>query len=154
MRLTIRGNYPADWPAIATRAKVEAAWRCVRCRHPFGQAPGLGALACDAHCDRMRCRAERIAQRGGQLNYTVHHLDGDKSNASWWNLLATCNSCHLSIQARVIVERPWLFDHAEWFVPYVCGFYASYYGGVAISRRDAERNPDAWLALNPTRSAG
>lgn len=55
---------------------------------------------------------------------TVHHLDLNPSNNVWWNLLPLCQRCHLSIQSRVILERPWLFEHSEWFKPYVAGYYA------------------------------
>lgn len=78
---------------------------------------------------------------------TVHHLDGDKANCRWWNLLALCQSCHLSIQGRVIPERPWLYEHSDWFRPYVAGFYASYYSGVEITRDEAETNLSRYLVL-------
>jgi hypothetical protein len=78
---------------------------------------------------------------------TVHHLTGEKSDNRWWNLLALCQSCHLTIQGRVIPERPWLLEHSAWFVPYVCGFYASYYGGQDITRSEADASPEKWLSL-------
>lgn len=55
---------------------------------------------------------------------TVHHLDGDKGNCEWWNLAALCQRCHLRIQAKVVMNRIWMFDHSEWFRPYVAGYYA------------------------------
>jgi hypothetical protein len=55
---------------------------------------------------------------------TVHHLDLDKSNCSWWNLAALCQRCHLRIQGKVIMERPWMFEHSTWFKPYAAGYYA------------------------------
>jgi hypothetical protein len=85
---------------------------------------------------------------------TVHHLDGDKGNVAWWNLLALCQVCHLIVQAKVVPERPWLFEHSDWFKPFVAGFYASHYAGVSISRGEAERELDRWLALGqPWREA-
>lgn len=150
MRLTIRGEYPADWPTIARRVKDDAGWRCVRCRHPFyrpADAPYVhGAAPCDALCDAARCPVQTRGRFEG-LSFTVHHLDGDKANCAWWNLLATCNACHLTVQARVIPERAWLLDHSPWFVPFVCGFYAHYYGGLAITRGQAEADPERWLEL-------
>ena len=94
--------YPADWPDIARRVKDEAGWRCVRCQHPHEPAAG--------YC------------------LTVHHLDGDKANCRWHNLAALCQRCHLSIQAKVIMERPWMWEHSEWFKPYVAGYYAARHG--------------------------
>lgn len=146
MRLEIRGEYPIDWAVIARATKEAAGWKCVRCRHDF--EPGSGrALACTTDCDRDRCRHPRIAERQGVHVLTVHHLDGDKGNCRWWNLLSLCNACHLSVQARVVVERAWLFPHSEWFIPYVCGFYAHFYAAMDISRAAAEADPGMWLAL-------
>lgn len=143
MRLAVRGTYPSDWPAVARRVKDEAGWRCVRCSHPFDPETGK-PLDCDG-CDLRRCRHGIIRGRRGVLNYGVHHLDGDKGNCRWWNLLALCNSCHLSVQARVIPERPYLFAHSPWFVPYVSGFFAWYYGGVEITPRQAALEAARWL---------
>lgn len=94
-----RGEYPEEWPDIARKIKDSAGWRCIRCDHPHG------------------------ADAGYML--TVHHLDGDKSNVQWWNLVALCQRCHLSVQARVVMPRFWMFDHSEWFIPYVAGYYAA-----------------------------
>jgi hypothetical protein len=58
------------------------------------------------------------------------------------------------VQARVIPERAWLLDHSPWFQPYVCGWYAHHYAGIAITRAQAEAHPDHWLALGqPWRAA-
>jgi hypothetical protein len=115
------GVYARDWKRIATATKEAAGWQCIRC----------GA----AH------------QSGRGTILTVHHLDGDKSNNAWWNLLALCQRCHLSIQARVIPERPWLLAHSPWFVPYVGGFYAAYYGSADVTRTNVEANPADFLRL-------
>ena len=93
-----KGPYPDNWEDIANRVKEEAGWRCVRCGHPHDPANGY--------------------------TLTVHHLDLDPSNNRWWNLAALCQRCHLSIQARVVMERTWMFEHSEWFKPYVAGYYA------------------------------
>ena len=92
------GEYPENWPEIAKKCKDDAGWRCVRCNHPH-----------DIEAGRM---------------LTVHHLDLNKSNCAWWNLAALCQACHLSIQGRVIMERPYMFEHSKWFRPYVAGYYA------------------------------
>jgi hypothetical protein len=146
MRLAVRGVYPPDWKAVSRRVRDEAGWRCVRCFHPFDRDIGK-PLACDI-CDLRRCRHQLITARPrGVFNYGVHHLDGDKGNCRWWNLLALDNACHLSVQARVIPERAWLFDHSLWFIPYVCGFYAHYFGSVEITREQAIAEPARWLAM-------
>ncbi len=117
-----RGRYPPNWPEIAARVKWEAGWRCVRCDHPHDPPAGR--------------------------TLTVHHLDGDRANSAWWNLLPLCQACHLSVQARVILEQPWLFEHSEWFKPYAAGWYAaSYEGNPEITRDEAEARMDELLAL-------
>lgn len=115
------GQYAPDWKQRATAVKEAAGWRCARCQHPHS--------------------------RDGWRILTVHHLDGDKGNNAWWNLLPLCQRCHLSVKARVMPERPFLFEHTAWFVPYVCGFYARYYAGVDITRAEADADPHRWLRL-------
>lgn len=98
MRQIDRGVYPADWKEIAARVKNEAGWRCVRCGHEHDPKAGY--------------------------TLTVHHLDANKANCDWWNLAALCQRCHLQIQSRVILARPWILPHSAWFKPYVAGYYA------------------------------
>jgi 5-methylcytosine-specific restriction endonuclease McrA len=92
------GEYPANWPEIARKIKDEAGWKCVRCGHPHDIEAGY--------------------------MLTVHHLDLNKGNVAWWNLAALCQRCHLRIQAKVEMERPYMFEHSEWFKPFVAGYYA------------------------------
>lgn len=146
--------YPIDWPEISLATREAAGWRCVRCRHPFDRAGH--PLRCDHECDQLRGRVWRPRLVGALtahdwyrpgLNYGVHHLDGDTRNCAWWNLPALCNSCHLTVQSRVIVERPYILAHSEWFIPYVCGWYAHYYGKLAITREEAIADPLRFLAM-------
>jgi len=95
-------DYPANWKEIADRTKEEAGWKCVRCGHPHDTKTGYVL--------------------------TVHHLDLNPSNCEWWNIPALCQRCHLHIQAKVVMERPWMFQHSEWFRPYVAGYYAHIMG--------------------------
>lgn len=116
------GDYTPDWPEIARSVKDAADWRCVRCRHPHEVETGYVL--------------------------TVHHLDMDKGNNRWWNLLALCQRCHLSIQARVDLRRPWvLAEHSVWFRLYVAGWYAWRYLGEDVTREEAEQRLDELLAL-------
>lgn len=91
------GEYPANWKEIANQVKEEAEWVCIRCGHSHDPEAG--------YC------------------LTVHHLDMNKANCYWWNLAALCQRCHLRIQAKVVVSRIWMFEHSEWFKPYVAGRY-------------------------------
>lgn len=115
-----RGEYPADWDAIAKAVKDEAGWRCVRCDHPH-------------------------SVRTGHV-LTVHHLDGDKGNCRWWNLAALCQRCHLKVQAKVRMEQTYLGAHSEWFRPYVAGYYAYTVLGEDLSRSEVMERMDELLA--------
>lgn len=92
------GEYPANWNEIAAQVKADAGWKCVRC----GELHDVGA----------------------GYTLTVHHIDLNKSNCEWWNLAALCQRCHLQIQHKVIIERAFMFEHSDWFKPYVAGYYA------------------------------
>ena len=137
MRLHICGSYTTDRATIHARVRAEAGNHCIRCHHPN---EGLKRRQpCTSRCDHPQDGKPRVL--------TVHHLDGDKANNAWWNLLALCQVCHLSVQGGVIPERPWLFEHSDWFQPYVAGFYAHYYGGQELSREAVEANLDHFLAF-------
>jgi len=125
MRRRGRGTYPPDWPKIAADVKYAAGWRCVRC----GQLHDPSAGYC----------------------LTVHHLDLDAGNCRWWNLLALCQRCHLSVQARVVLDRPWvMLPHRDWFKPYVAGWYAARYLGLDLDRAEVEARLDELLAVERT----
>ena len=83
-------SYPPDWSEIADRIKRAAHWRCEDCGHPHEPATGY--------------------------TLTVHHLDGDKANCSWRNLVALCQRCHLRIQATWRPGQLWLFDPPRWAI--------------------------------------
>lgn len=78
---------------------------------------------------------------------TVHHLDGDKKNCRWWNLVALDQRCHLRIQGRVILERAFILEHSDWFKEYAAGWYAFKYLGEEISREEARSRLDELLGL-------
>jgi len=111
------GKYPDNWTEISRQVKVEAEGQCVRCGHPHETKTGYVL--------------------------TVHHLDLNPANCAWWNLAALCQRCHLHIQAKVIMERVWMFEHSEWFKPYVAGYYASQNG--LPDDRDSVLNHVDWL---------
>lgn len=121
MRLHTRGEYPPDWERIADRCKLEAGYRCIRCGH-----------ADDVSTSHV---------------LTVHHLDGDKCNCAWWNCLALCQRCHLTIQGRVIPDITYFLEHSAWFQPYVAGFYAKKYLKLDLTREEAMARLDELLSL-------
>ena len=93
------GTYPPNWHEVARQVKAEAGGCCIRCGHAHSPADGY--------------------------TLTVHHLDMNPANCAWWNLVALCQRCHLTIQGRVVMERPWMLDHTPWFKAYVAGHYAA-----------------------------
>lgn len=126
MRQLFTGDYTPDWKVIAVAIKDEADWCCVRCKHPHEPATG--------YC------------------LTVHHLTGDKSNNAWWNTPALCQRCHLKIQSKVIMHRPWILPHSEWFKPYVAGYYA-YVHGRPTDREYVLTHIDELLELGQEKAA-
>lgn len=118
------GEYPPDWSEIANHVKEEAGWRCVRCGVPHGPPPNV---------------------------LTVHHLDGDKSNCAWWNLVALDQRCHLHIQHKVVMNQVWYFEHSDWFKPYVAGYVAAKMLGLDLDRETATRHADVLIALHQGR---
>lgn len=121
MGLAIQGVYPPNWAEIAKKVKDDADWKCIRCGHPHD------------------------VESGHVL--TVHHLNGDKSNCQWWNLLALCQRCHLQIQGRVDPEIPYFLEHSDWFKPYVAGFYVWKYQGRELTREQVEADLESLLRL-------
>jgi len=91
------GIYPPNWNEIAQAVKDAAGWKCIRCDHIHDIPAGF--------------------------MLTVHHLDLNPANCAWWNIPALCQKCHLTIQAKVVMERFWMFEHSEWFKPYVAAYY-------------------------------
>ena len=113
------GKYPANWDWIAEGVKDEAGWCCVRCWHDNEFSTGYVL--------------------------TVHHLDLNKSNCAWWNLAALCQRCHLKIQGKVHMGQGWMFEHSDWFKPYVAGYYA-HLAGLPEDREYVENHIEELLA--------
>ena len=115
-----RGEYPPDWLMIARRVKDEARWHCIRCGTSH------------AHPGRV---------------LTVHHWNGDKADCRWWNLMALCQGCHLSIQGRVNPDQVFAAEHTEWCKPYAAGLYAEKYLGEELTRFEVMNRLEELLAL-------
>jgi len=91
------GQYAEDQAAINAAVKAECGGKCERCGHPDDAATGY--------------------------LFTVHHLDGNKSNNARWNLAGLCQRCHLHIQGKVFLPQFYMFEHSDWFKPHVEGYY-------------------------------
>lgn len=158
-------GYPPEWHAeIKHAVRAAADHRCLRCGHPYRTgAHGKGEWTpCDEHCrhggpvrwsngsswQEYEGADETIAQfvEARWRILTVHHLDGDKANCMWWNLVALCQRCHLTIQGRVKLEREFIAEHSEWFKIYAAGWYAWKYEQRYVDRAEAEQRIDELLA--------
>ena len=161
-------------PPIKDLIRMQAENRCQRCLHPYtkGEHPvdenGESWSPCDERCRHggpFRFRGEisgklvRVYQLNVQMApgtkevhalwrvLTVHHLDEDKLNCRWWNLVALCQRCHLRMQRAVVMDRPYLYEHSEWFKPYAAGFYAWKYLGKELGRGETLERLPQLLAL-------
>ncbi|MCF6277684.1 MAG: HNH endonuclease, partial [Anaerolineales bacterium] len=119
-------DYPENWAEIARAVKDAADWKCVRCGHAHDPASGY--------------------------TLTVHHLDLNPANCAWWNIPALCQRCHLQIQNKVVMRRQWMFEHSEWFKPYVAGYYA-HRSGQPENKTYVLTHLDKLLALEKTWAA-
>ena len=139
----------------------------MRCGHPYQQGKhGRGEWSpCDERCthggpfglrglgDEWVTDGPLLQANTGATVYarwrilTVHHLDMNKANCRWWNLVALCQRCHLQIQGKVQMARVWPWEHSDWFKPYVAGYYASVYLGEELDRPTVEGRLDELLAF-------
>lgn len=87
---SIMNKYPPEWPFIARAIKHYAHWCCEHCHRP--------------HNPKM------------YYTLTVHHLDGDKANCTFNNLVALCQRCHLRIQATYYPGQAFMFGAPTWAV--------------------------------------
>lgn len=63
-----------------------------------------------------------------------------------------CQRDHLLIQRRVVMDRPWPWQHTGWFKPYAAAFYAHKYVGVDDpTREEVEARMDEFLAVGMDR---
>lgn len=79
---------------------------------------------------------------------TVHHFDMNPANCAWWNLLPLCARCHLSVQSRVDLDRPYVMaDHSAWAKPYLAGYFAWKYLDLTLSREEVEARLEELVGL-------
>jgi len=90
MSNTAANTYPPNWDDIARQIKDQAGWQCEHCGHTH--EPSTGHML------------------------TVHHLDMNKGNCDYTNLVALCQKCHLRIQATYVPGQLMLFQPYPWAV--------------------------------------
>ena len=149
-------GYPFVWhEEIKHAIRAAGGNRCARCHHPYmSGAHGNGQWSpCDEQCEHGGpTRLTMETTRSGVVEaewriLTVHHVNGDKADCRWWNLVPLCQRCHLNIQRRVDPDVPWPWPHTDWFAPYAAGFYAAKYLGEDLTRPEVEARLDELLAL-------
>lgn len=162
-------GYPRAWhKEIKTLVREQAGHRCVRCGHPYRVGEhGSGEWSpCDLHCSHpsgdyrwwdpleggwfVGTATHVRSHVGEQARWrilTVHHLNGNKLDCRWWNLVALCQRCHLEIQGRVRMDVAYWGEHSDWFKPYVAAYYAHRFLGEDLSREEAEARLEELLAL-------
>lgn len=112
--------YPDNWDQIASTVKLLAGDRCVKCGHPPEGAwkvfpdSGKGRAPCDDLCSHTNDDSQRVL--------TVHHLDMFPPNCAWWNLIALCQVCHLTVQARYHLHQYYLLDPPDWLKRHIEGW--------------------------------
>jgi hypothetical protein len=150
--------WPADGvitPAIKDLIREQAGQRCVRCGHPYrsGQHGSGEWSPCDEQCEHTGPTRALAVAHGHTLVeaqwriLTVHHLNGLKHDCRWWNLVALCQKCHLSVQGRVHMAQVYPHPHSEWFRPYAAAYYAWTYLDEELTREETMGRLDELLAL-------
>lgn len=163
-------------PGVKHLVREQAGHRCVRCGHPYRTGESNPEWSrCDTLCMHggpvevwaggqpmhAHSAAEvRRALRHGAGVYaryrvlTVHHLTGcwgrekeAKRDLRWWNLVAVCQRCHLTLQRKVDMHRVYPWEHSAWFKPYAAGWYAFAYLGLELTRPQVLERLDELLAL-------
>lgn len=72
-------KYPYEWSKISIEVRKKAKNTCELC----------GAKNYKPHW-----------KTGSKVILTVHHIDGDTKNNSYYNLIALCQRCHLRLDAQ------------------------------------------------------
>lgn len=99
--------YPMDWPEISARIREREGHRCKWCdvrNHEWGYRDDDGKfVACGRDGfphDYGRPPFWFGAHRIIEIVLTVAHLDHNEANCDWSNLVALCQKCHLSYDAK------------------------------------------------------
>lgn len=81
-------KYPKDWKEIVKREKIRAGNRCEMCGVPNGMIIGW---------DSTGQWFNKEFNSGTKVVLTVHHIDSDKTNNKYPNLLVVCQKHHLRL---------------------------------------------------------
>lgn len=149
-------DYPVAWhdrgdDGVGVKYLVRelAGDRCQRCCHPYTK--GMGEWSpCDEQCTHAAgalVRSMGFTTEAQWRILTVHHLNGVKADLRWWNLVALCQRCHLQVQRRVVMDRPWPWPHSPWFQLHAAAWYSLKYEGRELDRDEALEHLDNLLKM-------
>lgn len=85
IRPSERAKYPKNWKAISDAVKTEQGWQCV---------------GSDAYPDCRARHGHPHPETGSKVVLTTAHRDHDVLNMSRSNLVAWCQRCHLTHDAK------------------------------------------------------
>ncbi len=88
--MTKPNDYPPERPVISRAIKHLSLWHCEHCGHSDDRETGY--------------------------MLTIHHLNGNKRDCRYQNLVALCQRCHLRIQHAYIPVQMFMFDAPAWAV--------------------------------------
>src|SRR5277367_3457680 len=134
------GYPPEWHVTIKHQVREDAGNRCVRCLHPYEAGAGEWSACDRRCTHRGPLRYTRNPKLDGWTYLdpenliageitkhwqvearwrvlTVHHLTGcwgreadAKADCRWWNLVAVCQRCHLTLQRKVDMHRVWPWE--------------------------------------------
>ena len=107
-------DYPLDWADISLKVRRKAGFKCENCGHVDNALEG------------------RLL--------TVHHLDRNTKNNSYWNLAALCQRCHLSLQGKFRPGQLPLLDPPRWLARHISGLKGQAKTLAHQARKRAERS--------------
>ena len=81
-----RANYPSNWDEIANEIKMQAGWKCEKCK--------------------LQCRFPGDKFDTHKRTLTVAHINHIEMDCLPQNLVALCPRCHLAYdQTRKVMQR-------------------------------------------------
>jgi hypothetical protein len=81
-----KNEYPEEWKdgTIQKAIAQNMGYHCEHCQAPIDPSTGY--------------TIGKPRRDGREHVIAIHHIDGDKANCDWTNLLYCCQACHLEVQ--------------------------------------------------------
>ena len=148
---TLKG-YPPNWKAISSKVRDASGHRCACCLHPFRRGSQGAWSPCDGFCTHngptrpIASDGNVLVPAGIEAHWrvlTIHHIDGNKLDCRWWNLVALCQRDHLRFQKT---SGPFL-PVQPWALPYIAARNAFEVLGEELTRPQATGRLEGLLVL-------